>query len=84
MRHDSKHSPGSERIRLSVSICRTRRGRVEPRESRMPNSRERPEFRASWRFARFAQAIRRTEKASPTIIQIMMSPPPGILPSGPT
>ena len=60
--------PASARTRLSVRICRTRRPRLAPSAVRTASSARRDDALARRRFARFAQAIRRTRPTAPARI----------------
>ncbi len=56
-------APATANSRLSASNCRIKRPREAPSDSRTPISRSRALARASIRFARFAQAISKTNPA---------------------
>ena len=58
--------PGVDTIRLSVNIWRIRRSRPAPNAARTASSRRRSNERAISRFARLAQAMRRTHKDAPS------------------
>ena len=61
--------PMAASSRLSVSICRTRRARVAPREERTASSRARSAARANCMFITFTQAISSTPTQKPSMVR---------------